>query len=186
MEQTKHVFFIVLSFTRSNVLFSYINLTFPQTSKCFLSNGIKNILASGPELQVVRFGYVILDKHFRSVNNKGKHSGVASSLLTLRLVFCVFNVLMYLIKLAVEDLRTSVSLLLPCFLPNFVVSNCFSSYYLVWSYNSRTGSGEMKVECHASSDTQPNQAAPMCRGNTVHLATLVSAHCARATTGVSG
>jgi hypothetical protein len=26
-------------------------------------------------------------------------------------------------------------------------------------YNYRTGSGEMKVESHASSDTQPNQAA---------------------------
>ena len=47
-----------LSFTRSNVLFSYINFTFPQTSKCFLSNGINNmyILASSPELQALRFG----------------------------------------------------------------------------------------------------------------------------------
>uniref|UniRef100_A0A4W5LGJ4 Somatolactin alpha n=1 Tax=Hucho hucho TaxID=62062 RepID=A0A4W5LGJ4_9TELE len=36
------------------VIFSYIPFTFPQTSKCFLSNGTKNmhILASGPELQV--------------------------------------------------------------------------------------------------------------------------------------
>ena len=43
------------------VIFSYIQFTFPQTSKCFLSNGTKNIhiLASGPELQAVRFGYVI-------------------------------------------------------------------------------------------------------------------------------
>ena len=46
------------------VILSYIHFTFPQTSKCFLSNGIKNmhILASGPELQAVRFGYVILGK----------------------------------------------------------------------------------------------------------------------------
>ena len=40
-----------------------LHFSFPQTSMCFLSNGIKNmhILASGPELQAVRFGYVILD-----------------------------------------------------------------------------------------------------------------------------
>ena len=46
------------------VIFSYIPFTFPQTSK--LSNGAKNmhVLASGPELQAVRFGYVILDVHF--------------------------------------------------------------------------------------------------------------------------
>ena len=70
-------------------------------------------------------------------------------------------------------------------------------------YNSRTGSGETKVErrSHASSDTQPNQAALLLNtaciqagsqpqqcvgGNTVHLATLVSAHCARPATGVAG
>jgi hypothetical protein len=43
------------------VIFSYIQFIFPQTSKCFLSNGTKNmhILASGPEIQAVRFGYVI-------------------------------------------------------------------------------------------------------------------------------
>jgi hypothetical protein len=43
------------------VIFSYIQFTFPQTSKCFLSNGTKNmhILASGPDLWAVRFGYVI-------------------------------------------------------------------------------------------------------------------------------
>ena len=50
---------------RSNVLFPYINFTFPQSSTCFLSNGIKNIhiLASGPELQAVRFGYIILGEN---------------------------------------------------------------------------------------------------------------------------
>ena len=68
-------------------------------------------------------------------------------------------------------------------------------------YNSRTGSGETKVESHASSDTQPNLAALLLNtariqpgsqphhcvgGNTVHLATLVSAHCARHATGVAG
>ena len=68
-------------------------------------------------------------------------------------------------------------------------------------YNSHMGSGEMKVESHASSDTQHNQAALLLNtariqpgsqphqcvgGNTVHLATLVSAHCARPATGVAG
>jgi hypothetical protein len=61
-------------------------------------------------------------------------------------------------------------------------------------YNSRTGSGETKVESHASSDTQPNQAALLLNtariqpgsqphqcvgGNTVHLATFLSAHRSR-------
>ena len=47
------------------VIFSNINFTFPQTLKCFLSNGIKNVhvLASGPELQAVRFVYVILGEN---------------------------------------------------------------------------------------------------------------------------
>ena len=42
------------------VLFSYISFTFPQNTKCFFSNGTNNmhILASGPELQAFRFGYV--------------------------------------------------------------------------------------------------------------------------------
>ena len=50
------------------VIFSYIPFTFPQTSKCFLSNGTKNmhILASGPELQAVRFEYVISGENLRS------------------------------------------------------------------------------------------------------------------------
>uniref|UniRef100_A0A8K9WMY9 Bestrophin homolog n=1 Tax=Oncorhynchus mykiss TaxID=8022 RepID=A0A8K9WMY9_ONCMY len=62
-------------------------------------------------------------------------------------------------------------------------------------YNSRTGSGETKVESHAFSEIQPNQAAlPLntallqpgsqphqcVGGNTVHLVTLVSVHCATA------
>ena len=68
-------------------------------------------------------------------------------------------------------------------------------------YNSRTGSGETKVESHVSSDTQPTQAALLLYiarnqpgrqphqcvgGNGVHLATLVSVHCARPATGVAG
>ena len=68
-------------------------------------------------------------------------------------------------------------------------------------YNSRTGSGETKLESHASSDTQPNQAALLLitariqpgsqphqsvGGNTVHLATLVSTHCAQPATRVAG
>jgi hypothetical protein len=49
---------------RPALIFSYIHFTFPQSSKCFLSNGINNmhILDSGPELQAGRCGYVILDK----------------------------------------------------------------------------------------------------------------------------
>ena len=40
---------------------------FTQMSMCFLSNLIKNIhiLALGPELQAVRFGYVILGENWR-------------------------------------------------------------------------------------------------------------------------
>jgi hypothetical protein len=71
----------------------------------------------------------------------------------------------------------------------------------ILSHRSHTGSGETKVESHASSDTQPNQAALLLNtariqpgsqqhqcvgGNTVHLATLVNAHCTRPATGVAG
>jgi hypothetical protein len=62
----KTFFFLCIIFYQIEcVIFSYIPFTFPQTSKCFLSNGTKkmHILASGPELQAVRFGYVILDKN---------------------------------------------------------------------------------------------------------------------------
>jgi hypothetical protein len=61
-----HVFLFVLSSTRAKVLNSpTLNFTFPHTSKCFLSNGIRNmhILASCLELQALRFGYVILSKN---------------------------------------------------------------------------------------------------------------------------
>ena len=61
-------FFLCIIFYRIYcVIFSYINLTFPQTSKCFLSNGTKNIyiLASAPELQAGRFGYVILGENWK-------------------------------------------------------------------------------------------------------------------------
>ena len=76
---------------------------------------------------------------------------------------------------------------LPLFLPNFVVSNCFLvATILSHRYNSRTSSGETKVESHASSDTQaalllntariqPGSQLHQCvGGNTVHLATFVS------------
>ena len=60
-------FFFVFS---SILLYSPTFNSHFQTSKCFLSNGIKNmhILASGPELRTVRFGYVILGEN-------GKKSG---------------------------------------------------------------------------------------------------------------
>ena len=50
-----------------SVVFSYIPFAFPQTTKCLLSNGTKtmHILASGPELQAVRFGYVILGENLK-------------------------------------------------------------------------------------------------------------------------
>ena len=60
--------FYVLSFTRSNVLYSPTLIShWAQTSNCFLSYGINNmhILASGPEIQAVRFGYVILGKNLK-------------------------------------------------------------------------------------------------------------------------
>ena len=87
------------------------------------------------------------------------------------------------------------------FSPQFRAIQLFVATILSHRYNSRTGSGEMKVESHAFSDTQPNQAALLLNtariqpgsqphqwagGNTVHLATLVSAHCAQPTTGVAG
>ena len=56
------VFFLCIFFHQIYcVIFSCIQFTFPQTSKCFLSNGAKNmhILASGLELHAVRFVYVI-------------------------------------------------------------------------------------------------------------------------------
>ena len=43
-----------------------------------------------------------------------------------------------------------------------MVSNCLVATILSHRYNSRMGSGETKVESHASSDTQPNQAAIEC------------------------
>ena len=54
-----HVFFLGIIFYQiSCIILSYIHFTFPQTSKCVLSNGIKNmhILASGPELQQLYLG----------------------------------------------------------------------------------------------------------------------------------
>ena len=58
----KVIIFFVFSSTRYVVFYSpTFNLHFHKLQKCFLSNGTKNmhILASGPELQAVRFGYVI-------------------------------------------------------------------------------------------------------------------------------
>ena len=78
-QKTDLYFFV--SFTKSNVIFAYIHFTFPQTSKCFLSNGIMNmhILASGPELQAVKCGYVILGENWkkgvRSLRSGGCSTG---------------------------------------------------------------------------------------------------------------
>jgi hypothetical protein len=70
-------FLCILFYQIYCVIFSYIQFTFPQTPKYFISNGTKNmhILASGPELQAVRFGYVILGENwtkgcFLNIKNK--------------------------------------------------------------------------------------------------------------------
>jgi hypothetical protein len=92
--------------------------------------------------------------------------------------------------------------ILPLFLPNFMVSNCCSSYYLVSSLQLLYGLGRDEG-WKSSSDTQPSQ--PYCfltqhtsnpeasRTNvseatlcTVHLATWVSTHCTQPATGVTG
>ena len=74
----------------------------------------------------------------------------------------------------------------PPFSPQFRGIQLLVVTILSHHYNSRTGSGETKVESHASSETQPNQAALLLNteriqpgsqphqcvgGNTVHLAT---------------
>ena len=75
---------------------------------------------------------------------------------------------------------------LPPFSPQFRGIHLLAVTILSHRYNSRTGSGETMVESHASSETQPNQAALLLDtmpiqpgsqlhqcvgGNTVHLAT---------------
>jgi hypothetical protein len=75
------------------------------------------------------------------------------------------------------------------FSPQFRGIQLFSSYYLVSSLQLPYGSGETNVESHASSVTQPNQAALLLNtariqpgsqlyqcvgGNTVHLATWLA------------
>ena len=90
--------------------------------------------------------------------------------------------------------------ILPPFSPQFRGIQLLVTTILSHRYSSRTGSGETKVESHASSETQPNQAALLLntariqpgsqphqcvRGNTVHLSDLVSVHCARPATGVA-
>ena len=73
------------------VIFSYIPFTFPYTSKCFRLNGTKNmyILASGPELLAVRFGYAILGENWR----KGGGSSIGS--LTLFVYYMIPYVLFH-------------------------------------------------------------------------------------------
>jgi hypothetical protein len=81
-----------------------------------------------------------------------------------------------------------------------VCSNCIMSHSLIYTNNCGTN-WETKVESQASSETQPNQAALLLNtariqhgsqphqcvgGNTMHLATLVSVHCAWPATGVAG
>jgi hypothetical protein len=75
------------------------------------------------------------------------------------------------------------------FLPNFVVSNCLVATILSHHYNSRTGSGETKVESHASSGTQPNQAALLLNtariqpGSQPHQCVGGKKHCAHGNLG---
>ena len=94
----------------------------------------------------------------------------------------------------------NIFLFLPLFLPNFVVSNCCSSYYLVSSLQLPYGLGrdEGWKSCVLRYTTQPaalllntariqpgSQPHQCVGGNAVHLATLVSVHCARPDTGVA-
>jgi hypothetical protein len=60
-----HGFCLCIIFTRSNVLYSPTFISHFHKRQCSLSNGFKNmhILASGPELQAVRFGYVSLGQN---------------------------------------------------------------------------------------------------------------------------
>ena len=74
-------FFFVLSFTRSNVLFSPTLISHFQKRQSFLSNGIKNmhIPATGSELQAVRFGCYFRRELKKRVQSFGAHSsGMAS------------------------------------------------------------------------------------------------------------
>jgi hypothetical protein len=71
--------------------------------------------------------------------------------------------------------------MLPLFLPNFVVSNCFSSYYLVSSlqlpYRLRRDDAQPNLAALLLNTVciQPGSQPHQCvGGNTVHLATLVS------------
>jgi hypothetical protein len=89
--------------------------------------------------------------------------------------------------------------ILPPFSPQFRGIQLLVVTILSHRFNSRTGSGETKVESHASSKTQPNQAKPHCfltqrasnpeasHTNVSGLGPgdLVSVHCARPTTGVA-
>jgi hypothetical protein len=82
-KNTKERLFFSLYYLLPDLLFPYIPFTFPHTSKCFLSYSTKNmhILASGPELQAGRFGYVIL----------GENQGGSLRGFKLMLFPCYFN-----------------------------------------------------------------------------------------------
>jgi nucleoside recognition membrane protein YjiH len=65
--KTTVVFFLCILFQQIYcVIFSYIPFTCPLTSTCFLSKNMR-ILASCPELQAVRFGFVILGENGKKV-----------------------------------------------------------------------------------------------------------------------
>jgi hypothetical protein len=89
----------------------------------------------------------------------------------------------------------------PFFLPNFVVSNCCSSYYLVsllqlpyglerdegWKSCVLRYTTQPAILLLNTAHIQPGSQPHQCVGGyTEHLATLVSAHCARPATGVAG
>ena len=82
--QNKIKYLCIIVYQIYCVILSYIPFTFPQNSKCFLPNGTKNmhILASGPELQAVRFEYVILSKDLKKgwIHNRLLRTNISSHL----------------------------------------------------------------------------------------------------------
>ena len=58
-----HVFFFVLSFTRSNAFYYSTFISHLNKLQSVSFQMVTRILASGPELQAVRFGYVILGEN---------------------------------------------------------------------------------------------------------------------------
>ena len=64
-----------------------------------------------------------------------------------------------LATLKIYQVRENMLLFYPLFSPQFRGIQLLVVTVLSHRYNSRTDAGEVKIESHASSETQPNQAA---------------------------